>query len=61
MWISVKDRMPDNGDWVLTMSIETTDDFQYDIGYVNVDGTWRQLGWNYPVSHWMPLPEPPNP
>lgn len=63
-WISVKDRMPDVGEWVLTFSekaLVDIEDFPFDIGYLRPDGEWRHIGWEYEVTHWMPLPEPPNP
>jgi len=60
-WISVEERLPEDGFWVLTFSAGVTDDFQWDIGYWDVSGKWKCLGWDYPVTHWMPLPLPPNP
>jgi len=33
----------------------------YDIGMLNEELTWDCFGWNYPISHWMPLPDPPTP
>lgn len=58
-WINVEDRLPEDGVWVLTFSAGVADDFQWDIGYWCVSGKWECLGWNYPVTHWMPLPEAP--
>ena len=61
-WISVKDKLPEVGDWdknVLTIS---------DVGKFRVayyDGhCWRNsigeiVGWVTPITHWMPLPCPP--
>lgn len=58
-WISVKDRLPDAYDWVLVYAdTEETLDFPFDIGRL-ISGEWKCLGWDYPVTHWMPLPEPP--
>lgn len=59
-WISVEDRMPEDGVWVLIFSAGVTDDLQWDIGYWDVSGKWKCIGWDYPVTHWMPLPSPPN-
>ena len=61
-WISVKDRLPENDQWVLC--------FMKDKSF----GTLRVFQWNYidwqwndgnkwydenDVTHWMPLPQPP--
>lgn len=55
-WISVEERLPDNGEKVLTVDNE---------GYMIV-ASWYELGGWFlpvcranPVTHWMPLPEPP--
>lgn len=60
-WISVKDRLPEEGQWVLVyygnfygciMNV-----FEY------TDGIWRDAYRNSEepgfITHWMPLPEPP--
>lgn len=55
-WISIDERLPDNGETVLTVDNE---------GYMIV-ASWYELGGWFlpvcranPVTHWMPLPEPP--
>ena len=55
-WISVEERLPDNGEKVLIADNE---------GYMIV-AKWYELGGWFlpvcranPVTHWMPLPEPP--
>ena len=62
-WISVKDRLPDSDDGVVLAIAE------YDDGWCTVLA-WRseKTGWasddplfqdGMDVTHWMPLPEPP--
>jgi hypothetical protein len=57
-WISVKDRMPSDGDSVLVWGCGFIE-----IGWYNEDlRTWQAEDFNYDdgeVTHWMPLPEPP--
>lgn len=55
-WISVNDRMPEEGENVLTYGARPF----YDVFYINrlinkESGEWLYDG----VTHWMPLPEPP--
>ena len=52
-WVSVEERLPKNGQWVLT----------YCGGYANwfelnkwCGDSWLKI---MPVTHWLPLPEPP--
>lgn len=55
-WVSVKDRLPDPNNFVLT--IDKLGFFYMD--RVNKNGKWdEQDGGFNPVTHWMPLPEPP--
>lgn len=68
-WISVKDRFPNIGDYVLTCSPEgdinilifIQDNHFHDPDYVEnrYDGTYFASRHNYTVSHWMPLPSTP--
>lgn len=54
-WISVKDRLPMGMQNVL-MFIDCRGVM---IGYYSpIDKLWSYEGW-LPVTHWMPLPEPP--
>lgn len=64
-WISVMDRLPEEWKTVLTFQPTPTDDkgIIQTCVYIGIPGKWRQA-WNHdflelPVTHWMPLPEPP--
>lgn len=48
-WISVKDRLPEDGERVLVT----------ECGRVFVERFDRLLGFDTPTTHWMPLPDPP--
>lgn len=64
-WISVKDRLPEEGTLVLTYGpngIPTYKvDYKIDFPAENPPYVWgNQLVDEYEiVTHWMPLPEPP--
>ena len=56
-WISVNDRLPDDGESVLTCKNGKVDVQVYE---KNRNG-WIQGNWFWPmatVTHWMPLPKP---
>ncbi len=58
-WVSVKDRLPESGEAVLTCNQDDCD-----IGFLsstNNDGPdWQNLYFfHISVTHWMPLPSPP--
>lgn len=74
-WISVKDRMPSDGEYVLCYHL---DDDHITVGYfesenvqfyIESDGSkfYTDSGWETQipwaqkgdVTHWMPLPKPP--
>lgn len=67
-WISVKDRLPDEGMHVLVLFDTggcTTQDVAY---YINHNGGYWNNDWNADISnlglrdditHWQPLPDPP--
>jgi len=60
-WISVKDRLPENEDVVL---IYAGDEYQDVAMFSNSDFyefDWEHDGWEHEseVTHWMPLPVPP--
>lgn len=62
-WISVKDRMPENETIVVAL-------VQYEVGWYHMLAWHDKRGWHSSaeefqesdgvyVTHWMPLPEPP--
>lgn len=58
-WISVKDRLPEPLVDVLAFHVdEISGEREISIEWVNHEKEWiyHHLG---PVTHWMPLPEPP--
>ena len=54
-WISVKDRLPDCADTVLAVDRDGIRATAYYVGYWHSGGELDE----YSVTHWMPLPEPP--
>ena len=63
-WISVKERLPEY-DWIENQFIVSTKTgwvcalfFEPGVGFF--DGETRDNYWRDCVTHWMPLPEPPN-
>ena len=56
-WISVKDRLPEkDGDYLVYSTFELVDRLRF------FDGVWWDYGAECQpgvVTHWMPLPEPP--
>ena len=55
-WISVNDKLPVCGERVLI-----TDGFGVFEVFRSASGKWVRMGigWQENVTHWMPLPEPP--
>ena len=62
-WISVKDRLPENEHRVLVFANDIVSEFCEVVGWNGGDFLAIGFGHNiiYPpmVTHWMPLPEPP--
>lgn len=66
-WISVKDRLPEEGELVLTITIARPDFPEYRLDYtIIVTHSDNPYFWACrltdecnTVTHWMPLPEPP--
>ena len=66
-WISIKDKLPDYGEGVLLYS-PNTPNYTGRVGerrftdkegdhYFIADGSGDKIKW--PVTYWMPLPDPP--
>lgn len=51
-WISVKDRLPEKYGWYLTFNTRG----MMHVTWFLLDKSWDSIN---PVTHWMPLPEPP--
>lgn len=74
-WISVEDRLPpcdfefcETGEHVSNVVLvhsAVTYGFNMGVGHVNEEGVWNVYSGEYDfmnvsnVTHWMPLPEPP--
>lgn len=59
-WIRVDDRLPENGEDVLVYQkggVHGGRDM--DIEYLQGDGYWSDQGLFSGITHWMPLPKPP--
>jgi hypothetical protein len=56
-WISVKDRLPEK--WQNVLVVRTDGAFRFDfVG--SLDVWYDDVNFvGYPVTHWMPLPQPP--
>lgn len=60
-WISVEERLPEEGERVLCTDGHCVFE-QYRVPLSCVYGTWNRGGLKSPmqnVTHWMPMPEPP--
>jgi len=60
-WISVKDRLPEHGVHVLTFSSEENYYAVSYLIYLSNERIWANgcLLGNDNITHWMPLPKPP--
>lgn len=60
-WISVKDRLPEEGEDVVII-VRTGVPYWYHVAYLK-HGRWMRDSGRCiydAVTHWMPLPEPPD-
>ncbi len=55
-WISVKDRVPEVNVYVLAWISGDSRNFLPWVMYITSNGWWNEP---YSVTHWQPLPEPP--
>ena len=56
-WIDVKDGLPETEEEVLVLTVSKTGNVNVDKGYL-LNGRFVHRG-SAVVTHWMPLPEPP--
>jgi len=63
-WISVKDKLPEIGDEVLTFNEENCIWLDFYVDLDMGDNTSKPMFWSEKddlgaITHWMPLPDPP--
>lgn len=60
-WIPVAERLPKSGERVIVARTKVKDQPLFvEQGALMVNGWWKVYGTNTKaVTHWMPLPEPP--
>ena len=59
-WISVKDRLPERYIPVLTCRAHQPSGKVVELGFLDISKRWKIYGTRIvSVTHWMPLPEPP--
>lgn len=68
-WISVKDRLPEDNLNVLVYAIGDNENsviamtgYTHKMYGYNIEGwrsPWQYFFYEYKITHWMPLPEPP--
>lgn len=60
-WVSVEDRLPENNNNVLIYANKTGEKIEVAF-YDDEDKEWAGLNsfWLPYITHWMPLPSPPN-
>lgn len=67
-WISVEERLPEEDEDVLVFAIGdlcaviAITSYSHNLHGLRIDGwrpPWEYFRHNYKITHWMPLPEPP--
>lgn len=61
-WISVEEGLPDEGNWYLVMERGQVNFLFYDSEKIWLSTESTESGsceWRFPITHWMPLPNPP--
>jgi hypothetical protein len=56
-WISVSERLPGDKDYPVIIITADSDGYSYVNATFNFDSS---LYYDPPITHWMPLPEPPH-
>lgn len=68
-WVSVEERLPADDENVLVYAIGNNEDsvvamtgYTHNMYGYNIEGwraPWQYFFYEYKITHWMPLPEPP--
>ena len=58
-WISVAERLPDEDDLYLVCGVWGSGKQVVDTCEYKVHDGYFSAAWNFDVTHWMPLPQPP--
>lgn len=58
-WISVRDRLPEPGQRVIATNGTVSGEAYLGDCWKRYYGVGWQTAFDLPVTHWMPLPEPP--
>jgi len=59
-WISVKERLPEEGELVLISDITQNEPAVMVAFFISEIGRWGFRDLEFSPTHWMPLPSPPH-